>query len=64
MQALGFNRLPKLRHLTHSMQQWTHDTTQYVDQVIGAFFLIRQPLFESLGGFDQRFFVYFEENFI
>ncbi len=61
VQALGFNRLPKFRHLTHSMQEWPHDTTRDVDQVIGAFFLIRQSLFESLGGFDQRFFVYFEE---
>jgi N-acetylglucosaminyl-diphospho-decaprenol L-rhamnosyltransferase len=32
-----------------------------VDQVIGAFFLIRRPLFEKLGGFDERFFMYLEE---
>jgi len=32
-----------------------------VDQVIGAFFLIRKNVFESCGGFDERFFVYFEE---
>ena len=32
-----------------------------VDQVIGAFFAIRRPLFEALHGFDERFFVYFEE---
>lgn len=60
-QLLGLNRLPWLRHLTQSMAEWTHDETRYVDQVIGAFFLIRRPIFEALGGFDQRFFVYFEE---
>jgi N-acetylglucosaminyl-diphospho-decaprenol L-rhamnosyltransferase len=32
-----------------------------VDQVIGAFFLIRARLFEHCTGFDERFFVYFEE---
>ncbi len=32
-----------------------------VDQVIGAFFLVRRALFEELGGFDERFFMYFEE---
>jgi GT2 family glycosyltransferase len=28
---------------------------------MGAFFLIRRSLFEELEGFDERFFVYFEE---
>ncbi|CAD5370699.1 Glycosyltransferase family 2 protein [Rubrivivax sp. A210] len=32
-----------------------------VDQVIGAFFLIRRDLFKRCAGFDERFFVYFEE---
>jgi N-acetylglucosaminyl-diphospho-decaprenol L-rhamnosyltransferase len=32
-----------------------------VDQIIGAFFLVRTKLFLELGGFDERFFVYFEE---
>lgn len=35
--------------------------TRDVDQVIGAYFVIRRALFEQLGGFDPRFFVYFEE---
>ncbi len=32
-----------------------------VDQVIGAFFLVRRSVFNALSGFDERFFVYFEE---
>lgn len=32
-----------------------------VDQVIGAFFFIRRQLFEELHGFDEQFFVYYEE---
>lgn len=47
--------------LGHFMAEWPHDQTREVDQVIGAFFLVRRPLFEQLEGFDERFFVYFEE---
>jgi N-acetylglucosaminyl-diphospho-decaprenol L-rhamnosyltransferase len=43
------------------MDDWNHADSRAVDQVMGAFFLIRRDLFESLGGFDERFFVYFEE---
>jgi N-acetylglucosaminyl-diphospho-decaprenol L-rhamnosyltransferase len=32
-----------------------------VDQVIGAFFLVRRSLFDRLQGFDERYFVYYEE---
>lgn len=32
-----------------------------VDHVIGAFYLVRRTLFETLGGFDERFFVYLED---
>lgn len=38
-----------------------HSATRAVDQVMGAFFLVRRSLFDRLGGFDERFFVYFEE---
>jgi len=32
-----------------------------VDQVIGAFNLMRRSLFTDLGGFDERYFLYFED---
>ena len=32
-----------------------------VDQINGAFFLIRHDLFKKLNGFDERFFVYMDE---
>lgn len=47
--------------LGHSMSEWDHMTTRQVDQVIGAFFLIRKCVFDVIRGFDEKFFVYFEE---
>lgn len=60
-QALGVNRLPGLRHLNTHMADWAHDETRVVDHVIGAFYLVRRTIFESLGGFNERFFVYLED---
>lgn len=45
----------------HLMSEWDHAENRLVDQVIGAFFFVRRSLFERLGGFDERFFVYYEE---
>jgi GT2 family glycosyltransferase len=46
---------------SHCMLDWDHATTQAVDHVTGAFYLVRRSLFVDLGGFDERFFVYFED---
>ena len=43
------------------MREWNHEESREVDQVMGAFFLVRQKLFEEWGGFDERFFVYLED---
>lgn len=57
--ALGFDLIfPKTGKM---MNEWDHLTTCAVDQVIGAFFLIRRNLFIDLNGFDERFFMYYEE---
>jgi hypothetical protein len=57
--AIGIDKLiPKLGHF---MAEWDHKDNREVDQVIGAFFLVRRAVFEALNGFDERFFVYFEE---
>jgi GT2 family glycosyltransferase len=58
-QSIGLDRLVK--RWGPMMTDWSHDATQAVDQVMGAFFLVRRDLFGQLGGFDERFFLYFEE---
>jgi len=57
--ATGLGRLFPGRGIL--MEDWAHDQTRDVDHVIGAFFLVRRQLFEDLGGFDERFFVYLED---
>jgi GT2 family glycosyltransferase len=59
-QMLGLNHLPKRFH-DKFMSEWDHTETRQVDVVTGAFLLVRRVTFESLGGFDQRFFVYLED---
>jgi GT2 family glycosyltransferase len=59
--ALGLDRVAPRLFAPHFMSEWDHGSSRVVDQVIGAFFLTRRPLFERLGGFDERFFVYYEE---
>ena len=43
------------------MLDWDHAQDADVDHVIGAFYMMPRPLFERLGGFDERFFVYLED---
>lgn len=59
--SLGINRLRPFRSWGTRMDEWPHDCTRVVDQVIGAFFFTRRSVFAALAGFDERFFVYYEE---
>lgn len=57
----GLDRFLPAEFPGHFMREWDHQEDREVDQVMGAFFLIRRGVFESLKGFDERFFVYFED---
>jgi N-acetylglucosaminyl-diphospho-decaprenol L-rhamnosyltransferase len=60
-QIIGFDRIAPRLFQSHFMREWDHKESREVDHVMGAFFLIRRRLFEELGGFDERFFVYLED---
>jgi N-acetylglucosaminyl-diphospho-decaprenol L-rhamnosyltransferase len=59
--ATGLSRLLPAVFKPHLLAASECNSTTIVDQIIGAFFFVRRELFEALGGFDERFFVYFEE---
>jgi len=59
--ATGLSRVLPRAFPPHLLTSDECGSTGEVDQIIGAFFLVRRPMFETLGGFDERFFVYFEE---
>lgn len=58
---LGLDQLSPRRFPGLLMREWDHGTSRPVDIVIGAFMLVRRALFNSLNGFDERFFVYLED---
>ncbi len=59
--ATGLQRLLPALFPPQSLPADELQSDRPVDQVIGAFFLIRRSLFEQLHGFDERYFLYYEE---
>jgi len=60
-QMFGLNHLFPGRFQESLMRDWNHLETRPVEIVMGAFLLVRQQIFAALGGFDEDFFVYYEE---
>jgi N-acetylglucosaminyl-diphospho-decaprenol L-rhamnosyltransferase len=60
-QMIGLDRIWPHRFKPHFMLEWDHNGSREVDQVTGAFTLLPRRLFDELKGFDDRFFMYFED---
>ena len=43
------------------LSNWDHRSTREVETVLGACMLLRADVFASIGGFDEKFFLYSEE---
>jgi N-acetylglucosaminyl-diphospho-decaprenol L-rhamnosyltransferase len=59
--ALGLSRISTRWFPSYIMNEWDHGESRAVDHVPGAFYMVRRRIFEELGGFDERFFVYLED---
>jgi GT2 family glycosyltransferase len=60
-QATGLEKIKPASFRGALMTDWDHAGSREVDQVMGAFFLVRREAFAKLHGFDERFFVYYED---
>lgn len=60
LEGTGLHRLAPSQFAVRC-QSGFESAIENVDQVIGAYLLMRHSLFDQLNGFDERFFVYFEE---
>ncbi len=62
-----WNVLPSIRSLqqllnpSRSKQHWGKDAVSFPDWISGSFVLIRKTDFEELGGWDERFWMYYED---
>lgn len=53
---------PKKNIYKNNLNSWDMKKQKSVDVVPGAAMMISAKLFEKIGGFDEKFFLYFEEN--
>ncbi len=55
------SNLVKLLYKNPYYFRWDFNSTKFVDALMGAMFLTRKKIFNEIGGFDENFFLYYEE---
>ncbi|NQU86614.1 MAG: glycosyltransferase family 2 protein [Mariniphaga sp.] len=59
---IGLSKLyPQIFHHATLMLDMDYSKSAFVNEVMGAFFFCRKSVLDRVGGFDERFFVYYEE---
>ncbi len=61
IESLGLSKIMPNLFPSLIMSDFDHQTDREVDHVIGAFYMIKRSLFNTLKGFDEDFFVYLED---
>lgn len=61
VRVMGLNKINSNYFKTYHMEEWNHNKTKEINHVIGAFYVIKREIFNSINGFDERYFVYFED---
>lgn len=61
VKVLGLNKFSLKYFKTYHMEEWNHNETKEINHVIGAFYVIKREIFNKIQGFDERYFVYFED---
>ena len=51
----------KKRHEHYLMEDFDRDSVQEVDLLTGAFMMMPRAVFEKIGGFDERYFLFMED---
>lgn len=61
---LGLEAIPGMKSVfpsVHKRNRSFYKSAQQVDWVMGAYFLLKQEVYEKTGGFDEKIFMYMEE---